>query len=114
MNYTIIPKESIQINETAYRFQGGEYGDIPASFFWVFTLPGRGPGLHIHPYEEVFILQQGRATFTIGDATQEVSGGHIVIAPANTPHKFKNSGEEPLQMLSIHPSKEVIQEWLEE
>lgn len=59
MNY-IIPKENIQINETAYRFQGSEYGDIPVSFFWVFTLPDRGPGLHIHPYEEVFVLQQLR------------------------------------------------------
>ena len=113
MHY-IIPKEKIQINETAYRFQGSEYGDIPISFFWVFTLPGRGPGLHIHPYEEVFVLQQGQATFTIGDATLEVRGGEIVVVPANTPHKFKNSGEEPLQMLSMHPSKQVIQEWLED
>lgn len=95
-------------------FQGRAYGDIPISFFWVFTLPGRGPGLHIHPYEEVFVMQQGLATFTIGDQTLEVRGGQIVVAPANTPHKFKNSGEEPLQMLSIHPSKQVIQENLED
>lgn len=110
----IIPKEKIQINKTAYRFQGSEYGGIPISFFWVFTLPGHGPDLHKHPYEEVFVLQQGQATFTIGDALLEVREGEIVIAPANTPHKFKNSGEEPLQMISIHPSKQVIQEWLEE
>ncbi|HET8841509.1 MAG TPA: cupin domain-containing protein, partial [Ktedonobacteraceae bacterium] len=75
MDYQIIAKEAIQINETAYRFQGGDYGDIPASFFWVFTLPGRGASLHIHPYEEVFILQQGQATFTIGGKEVEVSEG---------------------------------------
>jgi mannose-6-phosphate isomerase-like protein (cupin superfamily) len=114
MNYIVIPKENIQINETVYRFQGGEYGDIPVSFFWVFTLPGHGSStLHMHPYEEVFVLQQGQATFTIGDTTLEVHGGEIVVAPANTPHKFKNSGEEPLQMISFHPSKQVIQTNLE-
>ncbi|GHO85772.1 cupin domain-containing protein [Dictyobacter formicarum] len=111
---TIIPKEKIQINATAYRFQGAEYGGAPVSFFWVFTLPGRGPSLHVHPYQEVFVLQEGQATFTIGDATHEVHGGEIVIAPANTPHKFTNSGTEPLQMISIHPHKEIIQEWLED
>lgn len=110
----VIAKEAIQINETAYRFQGGDYGDIPVSFFWVFTLPGRGASLHVHPYEEVFVLQQGQATFTIGDEVLEVSSGQIVIAPANTPHKFKNTGQEPLQMISFHPNKQVIQEWLEE
>jgi mannose-6-phosphate isomerase-like protein (cupin superfamily) len=110
----IIPKEDIQINETAYRFQGGDYGDIQGSFFWVFTKPGRGPGLHVHPYAEIFVLQQGQATFTVGENTFEVSGGHVVIAPPNTPHKFKNTGEEPLQMISFHPNKEVIQEFLEQ
>jgi Mannose-6-phosphate isomerase len=113
MNY-IMPKEKIQLNETAYRFQGGEHGGIPFSFFWMFTSPGGGPGLHIHPYEEVFVMQQGQATFTIGDAMLEVHEGEIVVAPATTPHKFKNSGEEPLQMISIHPSKQVIQKFLEE
>ncbi|EFH84138.1 cupin domain-containing protein [Ktedonobacter racemifer] len=111
---TIITKEQIRLNETAFRFQGGDYGDVPASFFWVFTQPGRGPGLHVHPYQEVFILQEGQATFTIGDETLELHAGEITIAPANTPHKFVNSGVAPLQMVSIHPSKHVIQEFLEQ
>ncbi len=110
----IIARENIQISETTYRFQGGEHGDIPVSFFWMLTLPGRGPVLHLHPYKEVFVMQQGQATFTIGDETLEVHGGQIVVAPANTPHKFRNSGEEPLLMISLHPNKHVIQQNLEE
>lgn len=113
MSY-VIPRESIQINATAYRFEGGEHGDVPISFFWVLTPPGRGPGLHVHPYQEVFVMQQGQATFTVGEETFEVRGGQIVVAPAHVPHKFKNSGEEPLQMLTLHPGKQIIQEWLEE
>lgn len=112
--YQLVPKENIQINATAYRFEGQKYGDFPASFFWVCTLPGHGSSLHRHPYKEVFILQQGKATFTIGDTSLHVQGGQIVVAPANTSHKYQNSGDEPLQMVSIHPSPQVIQEQLEE
>ena len=109
----IIPKEKIQISETAYRFQGKEYDNVPVSFFWVFTLPGKGSVLHVHPYEEVFVVQQGQATFIVGDETLEAHGGEIVVAPANVPHKYTNSGEEPFQMISFHPNKEVIQTNLE-
>ena len=37
--------------------------------------PGRGPALHRHPYEEVFVIVEGEATFTLGDETLVVRGG---------------------------------------
>jgi mannose-6-phosphate isomerase-like protein (cupin superfamily) len=37
-----------------------------------------------------------------------------VIGPAGVPHKFMNSGEGTLRQITIHPSAEVITEWLEE
>jgi mannose-6-phosphate isomerase-like protein (cupin superfamily) len=112
--HTLIPKEALWLNGKAYRFQGKEYGDVPFSFFWLNTAPGGGPALHVHPYEEVFIMQHGQATFTVGRQEIEVQGGNVVIVPANTPHKYKNSGQEALEMVSIHASKEVIQTMLEE
>jgi len=110
---SIIPWEKLQIGGDTYRFQGGEHGGVATTFFLVHASPGGGPRLHRHPYEEVFVVQQGQATFTIGDTTRAVSGGHIVIGPANIPHKFINSGEETLQMINIHPSQQEITEWLE-
>src|ERR1051326_4926233 len=112
MHY-IIPKEDLRISETAFRFQGEAYGGVAGSFFWVFSLPGRGSKLHKHPYQEVFVLQEGQVTFTIGDTTLEVPACKVVVAPANTPHKYTNSGTDPLQMISFHPSPQVIQENLE-
>lgn len=113
MHY-VIPKEKIQISETAYCFEGAEYGNVPGSFFWVFSLPGRGSSLHVHPYQEIFVVQQGQATFTVGDETIVAHGGEIVVVPANTPHRYRNSGEEPFQMISFHPSNRVIQTNLED
>lgn len=105
----VIPREDLKLSETVHRFQGGAYSGVPISCFIVTTLPGKGGGLHSHPYEEVFIVQKGHVTFTIGDATVEARNAEIVIAPANTPHKYTNTGDEPLEMIGVHPSKEVIQ-----
>jgi len=108
---TIIPREQL-LNGNL--FQGDAYGGVPISFFWVHTAPGKGPKLHKHPYEEIFVILEGHATFTVGDQTVEVDGGNIVIGPANVPHKFVNSGEGALRMVDILPSKEVITEWLDD
>jgi mannose-6-phosphate isomerase-like protein (cupin superfamily) len=36
--------------------------------------------LHRHPYAEVFLVQEGNATFTVGEDTIDVTGGQIVVA----------------------------------
>lgn len=111
--HTIIPFSDIQISSTSYRFEGWKYGGIAASFFLVHTEPGRGPALHMHPYEEVFIVQEGEVTFVVGTETLTIEGGNIVIVPPETPHKFTNTGIVPLRQLSIHPTKEIVTTWLE-
>jgi len=52
--------------ETASQFIGADHG-ASVSFFVTRTPPGRGPALHVHPYDETFILERGDATFTVGD-----------------------------------------------
>jgi mannose-6-phosphate isomerase-like protein (cupin superfamily) len=75
--------------------------------------PGGGPKLHRHPYEEVFIVQEGTATFTAGDETVEVKDGQVIVVPAGVAHKFVNSGEEWLRQVDIHASERFVTEWLE-
>jgi mannose-6-phosphate isomerase-like protein (cupin superfamily) len=86
---------------------------FPFRFSWHTARLVMAPACTSTRYEEIFIVQKGQATFTIGDTTHFLRGGQIVIAPANTPHKFKNTGEEPLQMITIHPGQQAITEWLE-
>ena len=71
--------------------------------------PGRGPGLHQHPYDEVAIVQEGHATFVAGSEEREVQAGEIVVIPAGTPHRFINSGDAPLRQIDIHASPRFIQ-----
>ena len=101
--------------ETARVFDGFQYGDTNVSFFLLNDAPpGDGPSLHSHPYEEIFVIQEGQVTFTVGDSTIEATGGQIVIAPAGIPHKFVNSGKTPLRSINIHPTSRMITEWLED
>lgn len=74
---------------------------------------GGGPRLHRHPYPETFIVRAGRGLFTVGEVEIEASAGHILVAPAGTPHKFTNLGPGPLETIDIHESPTFVTEWLE-
>jgi len=101
--------------DTARVFEGSQYGETNVSFLLINDAPpGSGPSLHSHPYEEIFVIQAGEATFTVGDATLEATGGQIVIAPAGIPHKFVNSGKVPLRSINIHLISRMITNWLED
>ncbi len=70
---------------------------------------GAGPLLHVHTYDEVFIIRKGRALFTVGDQKIEAQAGDVVMGPAHIPHKFKNLGPGKLETTDIHLSPEFIQ-----
>ena len=57
-----------------------------------FIVVGAPPRLHRHPYEEVFVVQEGTATFTAGNEIIEARGGQIVVVPAGVAHQFANTG----------------------
>ena len=71
--------------------------------------PGTGPGLHVHPYDEVFTVLQGSARFFVGDAVIDAEAGEVVLGPAGVPHRFVNLGPGRLQTLDIHLSPRWIQ-----
>jgi mannose-6-phosphate isomerase-like protein (cupin superfamily) len=95
-------------------FEGAQFGGVPISFFVVDASPGGGPSLHVHPYEEIFVVQEGEAIFTINGQKLIVRAGQIVVAPREQPHKFINSGTGRLRSINIHPSERVVQRWIEE
>jgi mannose-6-phosphate isomerase-like protein (cupin superfamily) len=75
--------------------------------------PGRGPSLHRHPYEEVFVVLEGEATFTLGEEQRVARAGEVVVAPAGVPHAFTNTGSTPLRQVDVHVSPRFETEWLE-
>jgi mannose-6-phosphate isomerase-like protein (cupin superfamily) len=94
------------------RFDGHAHG-ASVSFFLTRNVPGSGPDLHRHPYEETFIILEGEGRFTVGEAEIEARAGQIVVVPAATPHKFVNTGRGRLRQVNIHPQETMETEWLE-
>lgn len=94
------------------RFEGADHGS-GVSFFLARTPPGRGPRLHRHPYEETFVVHEGRIDFTVDGQTIEAHAGQVVIAPPGSAHKFVNVGDSPAHMTNIHPRPRMAQEDLD-
>jgi mannose-6-phosphate isomerase-like protein (cupin superfamily) len=76
---------------------------------YVTEVVGEGPTLHVHPYDEIFTITEGRARFTVGDKTIDAETGDVVLGPANIPHGYQNLGPGKLDSLDIHLSPEWIQ-----
>lgn len=75
--------------------------------------PGEGPVLHVHPYDETFVVIEGRARFFVGDEVIDAMAGEVVLGPKGVPHKFQNLGPGRLQTIDIHHSPRWIQTDLE-
>ncbi|MFC6487024.1 cupin domain-containing protein [Nitratireductor sp. GCM10026969] len=70
---------------------------------------GEGPRLHVHPYDEVFVVTEGRARIFVGDTVLDATAGQVVFGPAGIPHRFENLGPGRLQTIDVHHSPRWIQ-----
>ena len=104
---TVTAIDEVRRSAMSALFEGGD--EAPVSIFVTQYPRGRGPDLHLHPYPEVFVVETGTALFTAGEEQLTVTGGHIVVVPAQTPHGFKGAGDDTLRVVSVHPSPTVIQ-----
>ena len=100
--------EQLPFAGMSHEFIGEDQG-APFSAYIVTAQPGQGPPLHTHPYVEVAFTIEGTATITLGEQAREVPAGGIVVIPADTPHRFVNSGDAPLRQIDIHASPRFIQ-----
>jgi mannose-6-phosphate isomerase-like protein (cupin superfamily) len=91
---------------------GADYGST-ITLILDHSEPGQGPRLHRHPYDETWVIHDGRLTFQLGDERHNVGPGDIVIAPPGVPHKFTNNGPGRCDLVCIHANPTTQTEWLE-
>ena len=113
MQAKVIPFSELDPSAHSHEFIGEEHGGVPFSVILVHTGPGGGPAVHSHPYAEVFIVEAGEATFTLGSEQVVVAAGHVVVGPPDAAHGFTNTGEGELRITAIHGSPRFITDWLE-
>lgn len=89
--------------------EGGQYGYNCVAIRYSVDNVGEGPNMHVHPYDEMFHILEGRAEFTVGNEKFIAEEGAIVFGPANIPHTYKNVGPGRLDSIDIHLNNEWIQ-----
>jgi len=100
-------------SDEARDFVGKEHG-AGVTLIIINAPTGHGPNLHRHPYEEIFVVHDGRGRFFVNGSEVEAAAGDIVVAPAGMAHRFINSGSDRLRLTAIHHAPEFTTEWLEE
>lgn len=106
----VLTLDDLPHSDEAHRLVGADHGDLPFSFILVHAGPGGGPALHRHPYPEVWLVEEGEATFQVGERQLVVPAGCVVIGPPNVPHCFTNTGSGHLRLVSVHGAARFITE----
>ncbi len=110
----VVAIADLLVSPTAALFEGDKHAEgVDTSIFVTRTPPGKFVPLHVHPYAETFVLLRGKGRWTSGEHVVELEPDNILIVPANTPHGFRNIGEEPLLVVSTHERGTIEQTWLD-
>lgn len=104
----------MHVSPTAALFEGQPDAGAGISMFVTRTPPGAAVELHVHPYPETFLLLEGDGRWTVGDETVELAPEQLLVVPPDTPHGFRNIGDVPLLVVSVHENGTVQQTWLGE
>jgi mannose-6-phosphate isomerase-like protein (cupin superfamily) len=102
----------LALNPTAALFEGHRRAGVDISMFVVRTPPGRAVELHVHPYAETFLLLEGRGRWTRGEEVVELEPDQMLVVPPDTPHGFRNIGDVPLHVVSVHERGTLRQTFL--
>jgi quercetin dioxygenase-like cupin family protein len=109
-----IHQNQLPFKGSSHEFVGAEQGNVDISAFLLSALPGRGPGPHRHPYDEVQFVREGRGIWVVNGEEFEAGAGDILVIKAGEIHSFKCIGDSPLVQLDVHLSPTFVQENLEE
>ena len=105
-----VRQEDLPFVGSSHQFVGTDHGDVNVSVFLLNAQPGRGPGPHRHPYDEIQFVREGRGRWTVEGRVFEAGAGDILVIKAGEVHSFTCIGDAPLVQLDVHLSPRFIQE----
>jgi quercetin dioxygenase-like cupin family protein len=105
-----VRQDDLPFKGSSHHFVGADNGDVNVSVFLLNALPGRGPGPHRHPYDEVQFVRSGTGRYVVNGEEFEAGAGDILVIKAGEIHEFKCIGDEALVQVDVHLSPRFIQE----
>jgi quercetin dioxygenase-like cupin family protein len=101
-----VKREEFESGRMYQTIVGDEAGSTPVRVGIQTSPPGYSTGTHSHPYMEVVTVIEGTGEAWIGDEdnTAPIGPGSTIIAPPDTPHGFRNTGQSPMRSYGVHAS----------
>lgn len=65
------------------------------------ALPVGGPPLHVHDFDEIILVQEGRVIVQLGDRRDELGPGDFAWLAAGDAHTFANPGPDRVLTLGL-------------
>lgn len=101
--------DALKFSATAALLEGGPHAGLGITIFVVRTPPGGFVELHVHPYAETFLLLEGSGRWTAGDSVVDLEPDQVLVVGPETPHGFRNTGDVPFLLVSVHESPTLEQ-----
>ena len=105
-----VRQEELPFRGSSHHFVGADNGDVNVSVFLFNGMPGKGPGPHRHPYDEIQFIREGRGVWNVNGVEFEAGAGDILVVKAGEVHSFKAIGDGTLVQVDVHLSPRFIQE----
>lgn len=96
VNWSDIPDEAVR---AGVRRRG--FGTSDVLLVMNECQPGMEPKPHSHDFAQIAMIVSGRGIYHVGDRDHEVSGGSIMLIPAETEHWIEPTGDEPVMNLDV-------------
>ncbi|MBA2684970.1 MAG: cupin domain-containing protein [Gemmatimonadaceae bacterium] len=106
-------EDELPLRVSSHNFVGADNGDTGVSVFLFNGEPGKGPGPHRHPYDEIQFIREGRSHYIVEGVEFEAGAGDILVIKAGEVHSFKVIGDALLVQLDVHLSPTFVQENLD-
>ncbi len=74
---------------------------------------GYTTNLHVHDQgDELFYVVSGRGTATLGNKTETIEPGDVILVPQSTGHRIANpDNDEPLKVVYFMDSPELVEQF---
>ena len=110
MFHVISSAEQQRFPNRTVKFEGEDYGSN-VSFFLIDN-ELEGPGPYVHPYPRHGSSAAARPS-SQSPRHRRAAVGDIIARPARLPHRFENVGTGRLELVCIHASDRIIQDWVD-
>ncbi|KAJ9666230.1 hypothetical protein H2201_003664 [Coniosporium apollinis] len=63
-------------------------------------------GDEVHTVDQILIFTSGQGRATVAGKDQDIKASDVVVVPAGTQHQFVNTGDKPLELITVYAPAE--------